>query len=217
MNWKRLAPLTGVVFVVLLVVSFIVGGDTPDFDDSAQDVVSFYSSHEGSQITSAILGAYAVLFFVFFAGTLRGALRRSEEPPGILSAVAFGGALLVAFGGLIFAGLTFTLADIADESTIDPVAIQTLNVLSGEFFIPLAVGVGVFQIAAGIAIVRGRALPAWLGWVGIVIGIAAVTPVGFFAFLVMLAWVLVASVAMYLQGREASAPPPPTAPSVPPA
>jgi hypothetical protein len=208
MNWKRLTPLTGVVFVVLLVISFIVSGDTPDFDDSAQDVVSFYSSHESSQTIGAILGAYAVLFFVFFAGTLRGALRRTEEPPGVLSVVAFGGALLVAVGGATFAGLTFVLADMADESTIDPAATQALSVLNSEFFIPIAVGTAVFLIAAGIAIVRGAALPAWFGWTGLVIGVLAVTPAGFFAFLAMLAWVLAASLTLYAQARSATAPPP---------
>ena len=209
MDWKRMAPLTGAAFVVLLVVGFIVGGETPDFDDSAQDVVSFYSSHESSQTVSAILGAYAVLFFVFFAGNLRAALRRTEEPPGVLSAVSFGGALLVAVGGLIFSGLTFILADIADEETIDPVVSQTLNTLSGEFFIPLAVGTGIFLIATGIAILRGAALPRWLGWVALVVGILAVTPAGFFAFLAMLAWVLVASVTMYLRTPAAVAASPP--------
>src|SRR5215218_349461 len=169
MNWKRFAPLTGVAFVVLIVISFIVSGETPDFDDSAQEVVSFYSSNESSQIVGAILGAYAVLFFVFFAGTLRAVLRRTEEAPGVLNS---------------------------------------------EFFIPLTVGVGVFMIAAGIAILRGVALPRWLGWTGLVIGIAAVTPLGFFAFLAMVAWVLAASVTLYLQAEgTTSAPPPRTGPA----
>jgi len=215
MDWRRIAPLTGVAFVVLLVVAFIVGGDTPDFDDSAEDVVSFYSSHESSQFVSAILGAYAVLFFVFFAGILRGALRRTEEPPGVLSVVCFGGALLVAIGGLIFAGLTFILADVADEETIDPVVSQTLNTLSGEFFIPLTVGVAVFLIAAGIAILRGAALPRWMGWAGLVIGVLAVTPVGFFAFLAMLAWVLVTSIVLYLRTPAAAARSSPSSPGAP--
>src|ERR687887_245982 len=99
MNWKRLAPLTGVVFVALLVASFIVSGNTPDSDASAQEVASFYSSHDPSQSVSALLGGLAVIFFLFFLGILRGELRRREEAPGVLSATAFAGGIVLALGG----------------------------------------------------------------------------------------------------------------------
>jgi hypothetical protein len=124
----------------------------------------------------------------------------------VLSAIAFGGALLAAVGGLIFSGLTFTLGDAADD--LDPAAVQALHALNLDLFLPLAVGTGAFLIASGIAIVRGATLYPWLGWVGIVIGIAAVTPIGFFAFLAMLAWVLVASISLAMAaGAERAAPP----------
>jgi hypothetical protein len=189
---KRWAPLTGVAFVVLLVISFILSGSTPDPDDPAQKVVSFYNDHDSKEIVSAVIGAYAMLFFVFFAGVLRATLRRTEPDPATLSTIAFGGGILVAVGGLIFAALSFTLGDLADK--LDPSAMQALNALSGDFFFPLAVGTAIFLIASGIATVRGGLLPNWLGWAGIVIGVLAVTPVGFFAFLASLVWVLVTAI-----------------------
>jgi hypothetical protein len=59
-------------------------------------------------------------------------------------------------------------------------------------------------------------LPVWLGWVAVVIGIACVTPVGFFALLVGLLWTLVASILLFLrEGAPADAGPrvEPTAPA----
>ena len=204
---KRWTPLTGVAFVILLVISFIVSGSTPDPDDSAQKVVSFYKDNDTKEIVSALIGAYAALFFVFFAGVLRGTLRRAEPEPGTLSVITFGGAVLAAVGALIFAALSFTLGDLADK--LDPSAMQALNALSGDFFFPLSVGVSAFQIASGIATVRWGPLPKWLGWVGIVIGVVAVTPAGFFALLVSLAWVLVASIVLATRAEPVAVQPGP--------
>ena len=204
---KRWAPLTGAAFVALLVASFILSGSTPDPDDSAQKVVTFYKDHDTKEIVSAILGAYGTLFFVFFAGVLRGTLRRTEPGPGTLSAVTFGGGIVAAVGGLIFAALTFTLADLADK--LDPSAMQALNALSGDFFFPLAVGIGAFQIASGIATVRWGPLPRWLGWVGILIGVVAVTPAGFFGILASLAWILVTSIVLATRAEPVAVQPGP--------
>jgi hypothetical protein len=44
---------------------------------------------------------------------------------------------------------------------------------------------------------RTRTLPVWLGWVTLVLGIALVTPVGFFALIVGMVWILVVSVMLY--------------------
>src|SRR4051794_37935852 len=174
MDWKRLAPLTGVAFVGLLIACFIVAGNTPDPDAGPQEVASFYTSNDTSQFISGALGGLAVTFFLFFVGIFSGELRRRETGPGVLSATAFAGGVMIAVGGAIFSAFSVVLADTADD--IDPVASQAINALSGDFFIPLAIGVVVFLIAAGMAVVREGALPTWLGWAAIVIGVLWFTP-----------------------------------------
>lgn len=215
MNWKRLAPLTGVVFVALLVASFIVSGNTPNSDASAQEVASFYNSHGTSQNVSALLGGLSVIFFLFFLGILRAELRRREEGPGVLSATAFAGGILTAVGGATFAGFTIALADNPDK--VDPVASQALNVLSNDFFITLAAGTLVFLIAGGIAMVRFTAFPTWLGWAGIVIGVLWITPAFFVAGPGALLWVLVVSILLSQRAVPAATAPPSPPPTGPPA
>jgi hypothetical protein len=204
---ERLAPLTGIVFVLLVVIAFVVSGEPPDSDDSTEEVVSFWTENDGEQIAGAIIGGWAAVFLVWFAGSLRATLKRAEGEPGRLAAIAFGGFLLLALGILAFSGFQFaageTAGDVPDEVT------QTLSVLNADFFIPLAAGNVIALLATGVAIVRHGGLPRWLGWVAIVLGIASLTPVGFFAFLIGGIWVLVISVLIYLGDRSPAAASPP--------
>lgn len=203
-RWSRWAPLCGVVFVGLLVVSFALSGSTPGVKDSGAKVVSYYSAHRGNQQASGFLAMYAVVFFLFFAGCLRGYLRRARPEAGTLAAVSLAGAVLLAVGGSIFASLAVALSDA--PSTLSSGAAQALNVLSNDLFMPLIAGTSVFMIANGLAILRYRQLPVWLGWLALLIGVVAVTPVGFFAFLGTMAWVLIVSILIFV--REARPPAP---------
>ena len=92
-RWERFAPLTGVVFFVLIAVSFALSGNTPDTDSSTADTVSYWSSHDSRQIASAIIGTFAVIFFIWFGAILRSALLRAEGGEGRLSLIAFSGML----------------------------------------------------------------------------------------------------------------------------
>lgn len=203
---ERLAPLTGIVFVALLVISFIVGGDSPDADDSTEEVVAFWTEEESAQIASAIIGAWAAVFLVWFGGTVAAAVRRAEGEPGRLASIAFGGFLLIALGGLSFSAFQFaaaeTAGDVPDEVT------QTLSVLFSDFFFPLAAGTLLALLSVGVATLRHGVLPRWLGYAAIVIAIAALTPVGFFAFLAAGVWVLIVSIVLYSSGTTTPTQPP---------
>ena len=56
---RRLAPLTGVVFAVLLATTFILTGDTPDQGDSGQQVISFYQDHHAKIVVGNLWGRLA--------------------------------------------------------------------------------------------------------------------------------------------------------------
>jgi hypothetical protein len=167
-------PATGIVFVVLLAITLILAGEGVDPKDGAEEVLSYYSDNEDEVRISGFLGGLAVVFFLFFAGWLRRLLREAEGPGGWLSAVSFAGGIVFAVAG----GVASTLK------------------IAYNYFIPFAVGFSTFLLAAGISAVRHGALPGWLGWSAIVLGVATYTPAGFFAFLLGLVWVLAASLVL---------------------
>jgi hypothetical protein len=196
----RFAPLTGLAFVVLVLVVFLVEGETPDVDDSAREVVDFYSDNEGQTFFASVIASLASLVLIFFAANLRRVLRRGEEGAGVLSVAAFGGGVVAAAGFATDAAFRFVLAESADE--ISPAAVQALNALFGNFFFPMVVGLSALVLATSLAALRTRIVPVWLAWVGIVIVVVFFTPLGFISFLASGLWI--AAVSVLLWRREES-------------
>jgi hypothetical protein len=204
-TWERLAPLTGLVFVAIVVAVFAIGGSTPGDHDSAREVQDFYGQHHDKHMLLAFIMAISIPFLLFFVSILRYELRRAGGT-GQLANAAFAGGVLAAAGFGILAFVHLALADAGDSvKTIGTT--QALNVLDNNDFLPMAAGMGVLVLAAGLSTVRHGGLPKWLGWVGVVIGVAAFTPAGFFAFLLSGIWVLIVSILLTL-GRQSAAPAP---------
>jgi hypothetical protein len=199
-RWERLAPLTGVISVAIIVAVFAIGGETPEGEDSAAKVQAFYLKHHDKHAALAFILAIAVPFLLFFASSLRTELRRAGGS-GQLANAAFAGGVLAGVGFTILATVHLALAEsAAHAATIDTT--HALNVLDGNDFLPGVAGVGLLVLAASLSAVRHGGLPKWLGWIGIVIGIVAFTPVGFFAVLASGIWIIIASVLLALARRS---------------
>ncbi len=204
-----LAPLTGVVFIVLIIVGFIVSGEPPDADEDVQKIVSFYTDDKDSIEAGVFLLALGTVFFVFFANYLRTVFRESS-----LSATILVGAAIFAVAGGIDGTILIATAEAADD--IEPASVQTLQALWDNDFVPFAIGITVFLVSIGLSILRTGVFPKWLGWVVLVLALVSVTPVGFIAFPGSGLLVLVLSIWLTLRARRAAAPPaaPPPAPAV---
>ena len=212
MNAKLIGPLTGILFVVLAIAAFVVSGETPATDDSRQEIISYYADNDSEQAVAGAILALGCVALLFFLGSLRRALRTAAGDDGGLSTVTLLGGLMIVVGASIFAGITFTLGDAVDE--LPPSAVLTLNALNSDLFFPLAVGTAAFNLGLGLAILRHGGLPRALGWLALVVGIAALTPLGFFAFLATGIVIIWASVAL-ARAEAGSGTPPPAAPATP--
>jgi hypothetical protein len=205
MQRRDLIALTGALFVVLLVAGFLIGGDTPDGDAAGVKVVSYYKDNEAQNVVAIILIGLSTVPLLLFASTFRERVRvalpgRSVIPNFILLA----GGLTAA--GLLGAGVIhLALTDLADE--IRPQAAQALNALDNDSWIAFAPPVVMLVLGGSLAAIRSTLLPTWLGWVGVVLFVLQFTPVGFFAAVLALIWLITISVLLYLRGdTEAGAP-----------
>ena len=206
MNARIWAPLTGIVFVVLLIVGAVIVGETPDAtEDSAQEVFDFYAEDDDKIALGSLLWGLGSVFLLFFAGWLRSVLRAAEGEGGVLSAVSLAGAIVLAVGIASSAAFSFAVADVADDVD-DPIVFQTLNVLTWGYWIPFAAGVITFMVANGISIIRHGAFAAWLGWVAIAAGVLMFTPAFIVAAPVTGLWVLIVSVIGIGRARSATTP-----------
>ena len=204
MTGKQLLPLSGVASVLLIVASFIVVGESPDLDAPAREVVSYYSDNDSSLQWGAALLALGAFFFMLFATTIASLLRRDPARGAVAAHFSFAGGIVFAVGATIFAGLAFTAGDAVDD--VGPATLQTLHALEMDMFFTIAVGTAAFLLGAGIGALKSGVLPSWLAWVAIVIGVIAITPLGFFGFLALGIWTLIVSVMLAMQARVAPAP-----------
>ena len=198
MRKELLMPLTGVAFIALLILSFVVGGEPPDVEDPVQEIVDHYVDDKDSIIAGAFISGLAAVVLVFFANHLRNVMRASATSATILV-----GAGIVAVAAGIDATISMSIAEAAED--VDPTAVQALQALWDNDFIPFAIGLVVFVLSLGLSILQTGVLPKWLGWVALAIGLIGVTPIGFFAFPLTGLLILVVSVMLALRARRPAA------------
>lgn len=204
-----LVPLAGVAFVVLLIIGFIVGGEPKSADEPVNEVVDFYVDNKSSVQAGAIIGGLAMLMLVVFAAYLRRVLRDAGGPGEIWSALSFAGLVVVAIGFAIDITILIALSEAAED--VNPVAVQALQALWDNDFVPIALGVVTFLLGTGIAIARSGVLPKWLGWLMIVLVIVGVTPLGFVSAIAAGLLVGVLGILLALRARRPAAPAGPAA------
>jgi hypothetical protein len=165
---------TGIVFVVLSLVGFIVFPTPPDLNSPAQDWASYFLGHHDGVRASIVLLAVAMFFFIWFLGTLTSVLRIATGTPRLPS-IAFAGGILGA--ACLLVGLSAEAVAAFRPQGVDPLITRAMNdifVMVGVAAIPAFVA---FFAATAVVILRTGAFPAWVGWLLVIA--AAVQPLTF--------------------------------------
>jgi hypothetical protein len=174
-RWKRLAPLSGIVFVGLVVASIVISGNQPDVNDGPSKVAAYYETHHGRTIAQVALLAYAALFAVVYFVSVSHFLRsRGSQLMATLTVV--GGALFAVGCGLGAGGLA-GLSEATNHFTADQ--LQLMNTVANDMFWPMMmVGTTVATLAIGVSTLQTRALPKALGIITVIVGVVLLSGIG---------------------------------------
>ncbi len=197
----RLGGISGILFVILFVPSYLSPPDAPVPTSAPQDVIDYFSSRQnGILFINGVLLIFAAFFFLWFLGVLHSTLREAEgEGLGFSSVLLAGGVMFIA---LMLAGAAVEIiypASLARfENFQQDAQLGFLSLaLSGWIYRFAFVGMAALIAAASVVLLRTGVLPRWLAWAGFVAALVALLrflgPLG--GWLALL-WVIVVSVLM---------------------
>jgi hypothetical protein len=193
---SKWAPASGTLAGALVAIAFFASPHSPGDNATGAQVIAWYGSHHTADFVFDLIGGLAVLFLVLFAVALARQVRTGDR---WLAHGALAGAVFAGVGFLISIGFDTILAQ--DHNRLTTASAQTLSLLENDFFLPILVGFALFGILTGLAVMVGRILPKWMGWVMFVFGLACLAgPIGFFGVLATILWMLVAGIWMVKQG-----------------
>ena len=204
---RRWAALSGIVFVVLMLVGAAFVERCAEGRRVRSEIASYLT--DSGNHTRNIIGAYlwvlGGLAFLGFVTGLRSVLRRAEGDPGTLSNLVFGAGVVFTAVWSVSAAAIASVAyavEFSDARVSNPDLVTVLPSLGGLLLLLGGGFAGILLLAAtSILVFRTGVLPRWLAWLGIVVAVSLVFDVAYMNILPLVGWVLVASIAM-LRRRE---------------
>ncbi len=201
-TYERALAISGILFAVLIVASFLITSSQVDESASVAKAFSYWSDHKTAEIVSVVLLHVATVMLVFFGAGLRSTLRGGEGEESTYSAIALGGSVFAAVGFSIAGLLSLATATAADQGS--PAAVYALNQLVAVDWVPFTAGLCVMMLAVGVGGLRTLTLPRALSWVAVALGVLFITPFGWAGFLILPFWTVAASVVLYRAGASAA-------------
>jgi hypothetical protein len=192
---ERWGGLGAILYVVLFIIgNFFLFRGAPDTGSAPAKIAAYYSD-SGNRDKVAIGWAFAGLglfFLIWFVAALRETV------------LTLGGSFLaavVAIGGAIYCTLALaaiavdfgirTMSDDTYRHTVYPELIHAADDAGYTLHATAGAGAAAMIFAASISLIRSRR-SAWLGWFGLLAGLAALFSVAFFPQLLLALWLLAA-------------------------
>jgi hypothetical protein len=196
---EQIALASGVVFVVLALVAFVVASG-PDGGATDSEILSYYRDNDTAVKWQALFFGLAGAFFLWFGGTVAAVIRRAEgDPAGRLPAIIVASVAAATALFSVGVGSWLTVAETGDGVALYHLGESVFGIVD---FVAAA-----FVWAVSLGIMRTRILQEWVALLGtalvvllLVDGVVqafgdssaaqTLTQITFFAFLV---WVFIAS------------------------
>jgi hypothetical protein len=208
-DWERWAAGTGVAYVVFAIVGFFFVPDPPKPSVANEALLAYFALKTEELSFQVFFFGLAGISFLWFIGTLAGALRRAEDVPTGLAAIAVTAGATA--NAVFLAGAVCWSALAASADTIlDQGVARGLYDLGRFAYTLSALPATAFVLAVSLGALRTRFLPSGVGWAGLLLAVVLVLDVagatigddddfgptgtyGVVTFLLFLAWVFVTS------------------------
>ncbi|MBA3383500.1 MAG: hypothetical protein H0T20_02460 [Actinobacteria bacterium] len=187
-RFDRFLPLAGVLAGLLFFVGLALLWNDPSSETGPAETFAYWQDNRGQHQIVALLVAPLIAFFLLFFGAgLRRRLAQGNGDAGHGS-VAFAGALLAAAIFAVVGMLEGAMTNAAHEGQRETV--YTLNQFHSYDWLGWNAAFAAMLLATGLGARRNGMLPAPLAWATLVIGASLLTPVGFFGFILVPAWLI---------------------------
>jgi hypothetical protein len=217
---ERWSAATGVGYVFLAVVGFFFLPDPPAPTISNEGLLGFFDENRQELAFQVFFFGLASICFLWFIGTLAGAMRRAEDNPALrlhaiaLAAGATANAVFIA-GMICWAAMAASAHDVLDQGVA-----RGLYDLGRYGYTLSGLPAAAFVLAVSLGVLRTGFLPPAVGWAGVLLALILIVDVGgatvgngddfgptgsygVFTFLLFLVWTLVTS--LFLVQRIAPA------------
>lgn len=220
--WQWLGAATGIAFAVSILVSAFIVPQPPHNDAAPTKILAYYIDHRRALLFGSWLSGLGIAFFLWFVGSLRGALGRAHDSAAEFSGVVMAGGVATAGAAIVGTAVNLSLAYRGAGLQNNLELVRFLYDIQSLIFTIIFFGIAVFLAAGGLLTMRRRLGAPWLGVAGIILAVydlfaagaisefsGARSPTGavtFGAFLSFAAWVLATSILLMVRiGRRGGA------------
>jgi hypothetical protein len=197
-RWERLAPASGIVFVVLIIAAQpFIGGDHMDTALSASAVAGSLLERAAAIRFGAVLIVLSVLALLWFGATLRTWFARVDGSER-LATVVFSGAIMMAVFLTLTAALMIGAVDLADYVKSEDGA-RAAVALSQSMFVGILAGMVALMAPSAVLTFRTGLLPRSLGALAAVaagVSLVPLWPIGPLGALLTLVWIIATSISL---------------------
>jgi hypothetical protein len=211
-KWHRYGLLAGVVFVVLEVISFFAPGSPPSRNASGDEITKYFVDNDSGIKLGAILFAVALIFGVWWLGSLWRVIGRLEPSGPRLALIAATGFIMA--GAISSVGQALFVAPALRPEALGGTAEFVWSVGYSTYALVMAT-LAAHMLALGALALWTKFLPSWMGYLAFVSATtAAIATIGvgteagafvifqLIGMLTWLLWVLLASVLLYRAGSS---------------
>jgi hypothetical protein len=211
-DWERWAAGTGVAYVAFALIGFFFLPDPPKPSTPNEQLLVYFAGKTDELSFQVFFFGLAAISFLWFIGTIAGALRRAEEGTTGLAAIAVTAGATA--NAVFIAGMVCWSALAASADTILDQGVARGLYDVGRFAYTLSgLPAAAFVLAVSLGALQTRFLPSGVGWAGLALTLVLVLDVagatigdnadfgptgtyGVVTFLLFLAWIFVTSLVL---------------------